>query len=182
GAGPVHPYQFVESMQSGLVNPDTGTPLLAYRRDYSLSRMFLAGSTILSASTTLSGIEVLAVRPPGSTNVRVLDVNRQVPNTTAVGAAGLSGTAQVSVAGLGTVSSVTMRMLDNSTPLASGPALVALPAGNTATVSFTGYGAAILEFSTTGGPTPTPAPSPTPTPTPAPTSTPTPTPTPTATS
>src|SRR5438477_7533778 len=181
GASLIHQYQFVESMQSGLVNPNTGAPLLPYWRDYYLSRMFPAGSTILSASSTLSGIEVLAARPPGSTNVRVLVVNRQVPNTTVVGAAGLSGTAQVSVAGLGTVSSVTMRMLDNSTPLASGPALVALPAGNTATVNFPGYGAAILEFSTSGGPTPTPTPAPTPTPTPSNTPLPTPTPAPTAT-
>ena len=174
GASLIHQYQFVESMQFGLVNPNTGAPLLPYWRDYYLSRMFPAGSTILSASSTLSGIEVLAARAPGSTNVRVLVVNRQVPNTTVVGAAGLSGTAQVSVAGLGTVSSVTMRMLDNSTPLASGPALVALPAGNTATVNFPGYGAAILEFSTSGGPTPTPTPAPTPTPTPSNTPLPTP--------
>jgi hypothetical protein len=174
GAALLHQYQFVESAQFGMVDANTGTPLLPYWRDYYLSRAFPAGSTILSSSTSTSGVEVLAARAPGSTNVRVLVVNRQVPNATALGAPGLPGTVQLNLSGLGGVTAVTMRMLDDTTPLATGPALVPLAASNSATVPFSGYGAAILEFATSGtAATPNPTPSPTPSPSADPTATPT---------
>jgi hypothetical protein len=156
GAALLHQYQFVESAQFGMVDANTGTPLLPYWRDYYLSRAFPAGSTILSSSTSTSGVEVLAARAPGSTNVRVLVVNRQVPNATARGAPGLPASVQVNLSGITGVNSLTARMLDDTTPLATGPALVPLAASNSASISFAGYGAAILEFSTTGGPTPDP--------------------------
>jgi hypothetical protein len=156
GAALLHQYEFIANSQFGLLNEDTGAPLLPYWRDYHLARAFPTGSTILGSSSTTSGIEVLAVRPPGSTNVRVLVINRQVPSATAVGAPGLPATVQVTIGGVTGVNSVTMRMLDDTTPLTSGPALVPLAASNSATVPFAGYGAAILEFSTTGGPTPNP--------------------------
>jgi hypothetical protein len=160
GAALLHQYQFVETLQFGMVDLTTGTPLLPYWRDYYLSRSFPAGSTLLGSSSTASGIEVLAARAPGSTNVRVLVINRQVPNATAIGAPGLPATVQVNIGGVTGVNSVTMRMLDDTTPLTSGPPLVALRASTSASISFGGYGAAILEFSTTGGPTPNPTPPP----------------------
>ena len=162
----LHQYQFVESSQFGMVDLVSGTPLLPYWRDYYLARAFPAGSTILGSSSTSPGIEVLAARAPGSTNVRVLVINRQVPSATALGAPGLPATVQVNLSGIGSVNSLTMRMLDDATPAASGPALVALIPGTSASLAFGGYGAAILEFSTTGGPTPTTPPTPGPSPPP----------------
>ena len=41
---------------------------------------------------------------------------------------------------------VTERLLDATTPLDAGPSALRLPTGNTATVSFSGYGAALIEF------------------------------------
>ena len=40
----------------------------------------------------------------------------------------------------------TQRSLDERTPLDTGPALLRLPAESSATVSFSGYGVALLEF------------------------------------
>jgi hypothetical protein len=155
GAALLHQYEFVANDQFGLLEETTGKVLLPYWRDYYLSRAFPYGSTLLSAATTTTGIEVLAARAPGSSNVRVLVVNRQTASATSVGAPGLPATVQVNVNGVGGVNSVTARILDDNTPLASGPALVALPVGTSASITFGGFGAAIVEFSTTGGPTPT---------------------------
>ena len=179
GAALLHQYQFIESPQFGMIDANTGTPLLPYWRDYYLARAFPPGSTLLSASSTTSGVEVLAARSPDGTSVRVLVVNRQAASATSVGAAGLPATIAVTLNGIGSVTALTMRQLDDNTPLAGGPPLVSLPAGTTTSLTFSGYGAAILDFSTSGTVTPTPTPTPAPTPTVAPTPTPTPAPTPT---
>jgi hypothetical protein len=156
-AGLFH-FAFVNSggKQFSVVDPDTGRPLLTYWLGYHLPRYFPPGSTIL-ASTSTGSIETLAVRPPEGGHVRVLVVNRQTNGTTTVGGPGIPASVQVNVGGIGAVTQTTLRMLDNATPLDGGPPLVTLGASNSTTIDFTGYGAALLDFSTSGSPTP-PAP------------------------
>jgi hypothetical protein len=101
---------------------------------------------VLASSSNLSGVETLAVRPPGSTTVNVLVINRQVDSAAAVAGRGRPVVVQVAVKNLPGVSSVTARLLDDTTPLDTGPAAVTLPVGSSVTVSFAGYGAALLEF------------------------------------
>ena len=150
GATTIFQYEFAhpDNPAFQLVDPTTGTPRLPYWRDYYLARYFPPGSTLLWAWSSLSGVETLAVRAPGSGNVRVLLVNRQVDSPTAVGGPGLPATVQVTVGNLRGISQVSLRQFDDATPLASGPPATPLPVGNSATVSFSGYGAAILEFVT----------------------------------
>jgi hypothetical protein len=150
GAAAIFHYEFAhpENPIYQMVDPSTGIARLPYWRDFYLARYFPPGSRLLAASSSASGIETLAARAPRSRNVRVLVVNRQVDSPMAVGGPGLPATVQVTVANLRGVAQVTLRQLDDATPLASGPPATALPAGNTATVSFSGYGAALLEFIT----------------------------------
>jgi hypothetical protein len=166
GAAALFEYEFAHPSNPSfqMVDPTTGKHRLPYWRDYYLARYFPPGSTLLSATSSLAGVETLAARAPGSTNVRVLVVNRQVDSPTAVGGPGLPATVQVGVTNLTGVTAVALRQLDNSTPLAGGPLAMSLPTGNTATVEFGGYGAALLEF-VTGSPAVAAAPPP-----PAPTS------------
>jgi hypothetical protein len=151
GATTIFQYEFAHPNNPifQLVDPATGTPRLPYWRDYYLARYFPPGSRLLFAMSSLSGVETLAVRAPDSSNVRVLVVNRQVDNPAAVGGPGLPATVQVNVRNLRGITQVTLRQLDDATPLESGPPATVLPTGNSATVTFGGYGAAILEFVTT---------------------------------
>jgi hypothetical protein len=149
GADAVYQYQFShpDVRQFSLVDSRTGDPLLPYWRDYYLARYFPPGSTVLSSSSNLSGVETLAVRTPGSMKVNVLVINRQMDNAVAVAGPGRPATVQVTLRNAPRVTGVTARLLDDTTPLATGPAAVALPTGASVTVSFSGYGAALLEFS-----------------------------------
>jgi len=148
GAATIFQYEFAhpDNPIFQLVDPVTGVPRLPYWRDYHLARYFPPGSRLLFARSSQPGVETLAVRAPNSSNVRVLVVNRQVDGPTVVGGPGLPATVQVSVRNLRGISQVTVRQIDDATPLASGPPLTMLPVGNTATVTFGGYGVAILEF------------------------------------
>jgi hypothetical protein len=148
GANAAFQYQFAhpDLRQFSLVDINTGQPLLPYWRDYYLARYFPPGSRLLSVSSKLSQIEALAARPPGSRNVHVLVVNRRVDDSASTGGSGSPATVRIKVAGMRDVSSVTVRMLEASTPLQDGPAAVTLPADPSATVTFAGYGAALLEF------------------------------------
>ncbi|HEY8824103.1 MAG TPA: hypothetical protein VIP07_04380, partial [Candidatus Limnocylindria bacterium] len=157
GASGLFHYSFIHPNgdQFSVIDINTGARLLPFWVEYYLARDFPPGSTILSASSSTTGVDTLAVRLTTG-QINVLVANRQVANASDVGGAGVPATVQVNVAGLGAVSSLTLRQLDNSTPLATGPGTTLSPASN-ANVSFSGYGAAILEFATSGGsPTPTP--------------------------
>jgi hypothetical protein len=144
--------------QFSVIDINTGTPLLPFWVEYYLARDFPPGSTILSATSSVTGVDTLAVRL-ASGQVDVLVANRLVANAADVGGVGVPATVQLNVSGLGVVTALTLRQLDNGTPLATGPGTSLAPASS-ASISFSGYGAAILEFSTSGGgPTPTPTPS-----------------------
>jgi hypothetical protein len=141
------------SLQFPLVHPQSGWPLLPYWRDMTLRDYFPAGSTLVQAASGTPGVEVLAAQAPDDPGtVRVLVVNRQVANPSDVGGRGVPTQVEVRVAGAGPTTLVTLQMLDDGTPLESGPPLVALPSGPVARVDFAGYGAALLEFAS---PTPT---------------------------
>ncbi len=146
GVDTVYQFQFVHPrlLQFSLLDA-AGTPLLPYWRDYYLTRHFPPGSVLLSATSSHDEIEVLAARPPGSANVRVLVVNRRVDSDT-VGGPGSPATVQVTVSNLAPAMGVTLRIVDATTPLESGPALVSLPGGDAASVTLPGYGFALLEF------------------------------------
>jgi hypothetical protein len=148
GAAAIFQYEFAHTGSANFQMVDfiTGQPRLPYWRDYYLARYFPPGSTLLSSTSTLAGVETLAVRAPASRDVNVLVVNRQVDSPTAVGGRGLPATVQVSVRNLQEITQVTLRTFDDTTPLAGGPPPVPLPVGNSATVTFSGYGAAILTF------------------------------------
>jgi hypothetical protein len=150
GAAAIFQYEFAHPGNPifQLVDPATGVPRLPYWRDYHLARAFPPGSRLLWSTSSLSGVETLAVRAPGSRNVRVLVVNRQVDSPTAVGGPGLPATVEVTVRNLRGVVQVTLRQLDDATPLVGGPPATALPVGNSVTLDFAGYGAAIVEFVT----------------------------------
>jgi len=154
GASALFQYQFAHPANPSLslVDVATGQPLLAYWRDYYLARYFPPGSVVLASNSSVPGVETLAARAPGSSSVHVLVVNRQVRSSVAVGGPGLPATVDVSVANLSGVTQVVARQLDGATPLVSGPLAVQLPVGNSATVSFAGYGVALLDFVTSSEP------------------------------
>jgi hypothetical protein len=135
------------SLQFPLVHPETGLPLLPYWRDLNLKNYFPVGSTVVQAASDTPGVEVLAaVSPRDPAVVRVLVINRQVANPSDVGGRGVPTQVEVRVAGAPISTRVTVQMLDDGTPLQSGPPLVALASGSVAKVDFAGYGAALLRF------------------------------------
>ena len=121
GMNLIHQYQFNESCQLGMVFPESpqgscsgsppGTPLLPYWRDFYLTRYFPPGSTILTSTTDVPAVEVLAARQPGGSNVRVLVIDRQVGTSKGVG---LPVTVTLNLQNMTGLQSATMRMLERS--------------------------------------------------------------------
>jgi hypothetical protein len=148
GVSAVFQFKFVapELLQFSLVDPSSGERLLPYWRDYYLSRYFPPGSALLGSSSTHADIEVLSARAPASSNVRVLVVNRRTNGPDTVGGPGSPVTVRINIANLTDVTAVTARVLDDTTPLDTGPLGHELPAGSAATVSYSGFGAILLEF------------------------------------
>ena len=100
---------------------------------------------MLGATSGQPGIDVLAVRLPNGV-VNILVVNRIVADASDAGGPGGAATVEVRLTGVAGAGELTMTMLDAQTPLAAGPSPSALPRGSAATVSFAGYGAAILTY------------------------------------
>lgn len=158
GASAIFQYMFAHpgNPSLSLLDVSTGEPLLPYWRDYYLARYFPPGSTLLASSSSLAGIEILAARAPDSSNVHLLVVNGRVDGPTAVGGPGVPATVEISVANLDGVTQVLARQFDDTTPLLGGPPTTHLTVRNGATVTFSGYGAAILEFITSSPALPSP--------------------------
>jgi hypothetical protein len=150
GVEAIFEFQFAHPSlrQLSLIEIGTGRPLLPYWRDYYLARYFPPGSTLVSASSSNAEVEVLAARPPGSSDVRVLVVNRQVDSDTATGGPGLPATVHVTLQDVPRVVEVTVRQIDSTTPPATGPDLQTVNAANTVSLEFGGYGLALIEFVT----------------------------------
>jgi hypothetical protein len=147
GADVVLQYQFAHPVlrQFSLVDVRTGEPFLPYWRDYYLARYFPAGSTVISSGSNLAGVESLAVRPPGSNDVHLLVVNRQVGDAALAGR-GIPATIRVDVRNWSGSSTITALVIDSTTPLDTGPSAVELPSEGPITVTFAGYGAALLNI------------------------------------
>lgn len=151
GADAIIQYQFAHPKlrQFSLVDVQSGDPLLPYWRDYYLARYFPPGSVLLSTSSNRTTIEALAARAPGSTSVRVLIVNRQPQSERGSDGRGQAASVQVSVGNLNGVTKVTVRILDSTTPLVTGPPEQTVSADGLR-ISLAGYGAALVEFDTEG--------------------------------
>ena len=113
--------------------------------DYYLARYFPSGSTVISSGSNLAGIESLAVRPPGSDELHILVINRQIGEDPS-GGRGRPVTVRVDVRNWSGGASVTARQVDSTTPLDTGPPAVALPSDRPISVTFTGYGAAFVKI------------------------------------
>jgi hypothetical protein len=104
--------------------------------------------------TGTSSVQAIAARDPASGRVDVLLANTATASgSTTIGGPGTPITVTVGVGGLPSVTSVHLWMLDNSVveggpngSLSAGPVGHVLAASDTATVSFAGYGAALLEL------------------------------------
>jgi hypothetical protein len=128
-------------------NSKTGGPSLGYWRDYYVPRYFPKGSRIFAATSSLPGVEVLAAKPPGSKNLRVLLINRQVAHKKDVDGKGVPATVELQLSHFPGVKKITVRHLDAATPVDSGPPASALPVSGAVKVALPGYGVALLEFS-----------------------------------
>jgi hypothetical protein len=145
GADMVLQYQFAHPYfrRFSLVDVRTGEPLLPYWRDYHLARYFPAGSTVMVSGSNHAGVESLAVRPPDSNDVHVLVVNRQVGD---VDGRGRPVTIRVDVRNWSGAATITALVIDSTTPLDTGPSAVALPSAGPVSLTFPGYGAALLKI------------------------------------
>jgi hypothetical protein len=175
--GIIHQYLIAESPQFGMIDTNTGNPFMVYYVTQLLNGGFPQGSTILSTSSTQHDVQSLAVQKPDGT-ISVLLVNRQIGTSTSnCGTGGLPITVNVALQGV-TATSVSVQQLDKtnvncSTKVATAPKTVALDPNNM-TVTFPGYGMAIVTIATNGQPLPTTAPAPTSVPQVTPTTVPTP--------
>jgi hypothetical protein len=143
GADVVLQYQFAHPVlrQFSLVDVKSGQPLLPYWRDYHLARHFPAGSSLISSGSNLGGVEALAVNPPGSDDVHLLVVNRQIDP--AASGRGRPVTVRLDLRNV-RASEVTVRMIDSTTPLDTGPPAVSFSSAGSVSLKFAGYGAALL--------------------------------------
>ena len=147
GVGGIFEYSFVHpgGKQFSVVDPSTGVPLLPYWMSRELASSFPVGATLVDARSDRQGIDTLAVRvADGSINVLV--VNRLVAGPRDVGGAGLPVKVELELASVAPGGTLRTQMLDGDTPLATGPTATAGVAGTHATLTFTGYGVAIVTY------------------------------------
>ncbi len=149
----LHQYNVVESPQFGLINDQTGQPMLPYWTVKTLNTAFPTGSKLLSTSSPDSDIQVTAARRPDG-KISVLVVNRRVDSANPSGGVGLP--ADVNVTLDTTPSSASLQQVDSSTAVASGPVTVNVTPAQTIPLHFPGYGFVLLTLG--DGPAPPPPP------------------------
>jgi hypothetical protein len=150
----LHQYNIVESPQFGLINDQTGQPMLPYWTVKTLNASFPNQSTLLQTSSPDSNIQLLAARRPDG-KISVLVVNRRVDPANPSAGVGLPADVNVSLDF--TPSGASLQQLDSSTPVTTGPSTVALSPSQTIPLHFPGYGLAVLTLSTGAAPPPGPA-------------------------
>ena len=133
-----------------------GKPMLPYYILQQFDKAFPQGSTILSSSSTQAGILSLAVKKPDG-NISVMIVNRRLPSNTvqsSCGTGGVASTVTVDLSALNpsaiTLTQLDKRNVDCSTWYGIAPTTQALGTGQPVTISFPGYGIAILNVVTNG--------------------------------
>src|SRR3954447_10996659 len=124
----LHQYNIVESPQFGLINAQTGQPMLPYWTVKTLNAAFPSNSTLLQTSSPDPNIQLIAARRPDG-KISVLVVNRRGDSASPSGGAGLS--ADVNVGLDATPSAVTLQQIDSSTPVTTGPAAVSVTPAQT---------------------------------------------------
>lgn len=163
GVGLIHEYDLVDGPQFGLIDNQTGRPYLGYYVTQLLDQAFPPGSILLSSNSSDSGIVSLAAwRPDGKISVMV--VNRKLVSDTTRSQCGTGGVAtpvDISLPGIQPVSAtlqqIDARSVNCSTNAAIAPTNQTLSPSNSATVSFPGYGVAVLTFTPGVQMTPPPA-------------------------
>jgi len=149
-------YQFdhPDDGQFNLVDRNSGAKLLPFWTQYYLDHYFPPGSALVSSHSSRAGIAVLALRPPGSSDVDVLVVDRQVDRVGTVGGDGVPADVTVRLHGVPGDGTASLWELDRNTPLARGPAATKPPvvrSGQAADdlavhVRLPGYGVAVLRY------------------------------------
>lgn len=142
GVGLINEYDVVDAPQFGLLSDQTGEPYMPYWVVMLLDQGFPAGSTILSSSSSQRGIVSLAVQKPDGA-ISVLIVNRQLNSSTAKGGPGIAATVVVNLQGI-TPTSLTVRQIGSTTNVSTGPVARTLPLSSSPTITFGGYGFAVL--------------------------------------
>lgn len=154
GAGIIHQYDVADGPQFGLIDDQTGNVHIAYYVFQLLNQSFPPGSVVLSSSSDTSGILSLAVQRPDG-HISVMVVNRQLVSNTVksnCGTGGVATTVNVTLSGI-TPYSASVQQLDKNnvnctSNAATAPASQALDVSKPLTVSFPGYGVAVLDIVT----------------------------------
>ena len=161
--GLLHQFDFSGSNLFGLVDGEgingrapTGARMLSYYVIQQMKKAFPPGSTLLRSSSAQSGILSLAVQKPGG-RVSVLIVNRRLASNTVrsrCGTGGMPATVTVDLSALHPTT-ITNTQLDKnslncSTWVATAPTPQTLSTTQPVSISFPGYGIAILNVVTNG--------------------------------
>jgi hypothetical protein len=139
-------WDFGADQQFGEVNASTGQVQLSYWVDYWLQRMFPSppGASLLQyTGSDDADLEILPVlNPDGSVVIMVSDhaVNSPTDNN----GPGVPKNLQVDVSALGTFSSGSLLMIDDTTSVPDGPTPASVTPAAQMTISFDGYGVAFL--------------------------------------
>jgi hypothetical protein len=150
GVGVIHQFDLVNGdPQFSLINSGTGDPYVAYHVFQLLDQAFPLGSTLLSSSSDDPGIVSLAAKKPDGT-ISILVVNRKLVFDgvlTSCGAGGVPTAVDISLPDQPT--SVSLQQLDKTnidctTGAATAPATQTLTPAQKTTVTFPGYGIALL--------------------------------------
>jgi hypothetical protein len=169
GAELIHHYNVVEGPQFGLFDDQTGNAFMSYYVIMLLNKTFPQGSTILSSSSTVGDVLSLAVRKPNG-DIGIMVVNRQLVSNTVKSGCGVGGvpvTVTVNLSGLN-ASSGSLEQLDKTninctSNAAIAPAVQTINPTQPLTITFPGYGLAVLNItasvSVSPAPTITPSPS-----------------------
>jgi titin len=152
GVGLIHQFDLDNGdPQFSLLNSDTGDPYVAYYVLQLLDQAFPSESTQLSSSSNDPGILSLAARKPDGT-ISVLVVNRKLASDTAISSCGKGGVATpVNISLPRQPVSVSVQQIDKtnincSTGAASAPVTRTVSGAPTVTVTFPGYGIALLNL------------------------------------
>lgn len=149
GVGLINEYDLVDSRQFGLIDASSGKPYIAYYVTQLLDQAFPPGSTLLSSSSSDSGILSLAVKKPDGT-ISVVVVNRKIASSTVKSSCGTGGVAEtVNVSLPVRPRALSLEQIDKtnvncSTNGAIAPTTQNLGPAQTVTLKFPGYGIAVL--------------------------------------
>lgn len=146
GAQALYQYDFPGDVQYGEIDSDTGQLHLSYWVDYWLSRYFgsTVGSQLLELSTTdESDVETLALKNSDG-SVLIMIVNHAVASPTDINGLGSSRIVEIDLSAFPAFASATVRMIDASTDVNSGPVETSIATTAKLDISFDGYGVAFL--------------------------------------